>query len=242
MNSAPGEATPAARLTSDESGKIAAEEAGPAAARGRNSGPRGSGRGESDLSALASPENYGLFPQPFSDVRVPVHPYSPLSSASILSGAKSGGEAGHRHSNHIARDACMLPTEAPEVDLADLVLDNNDYYARVANETSTLREAATVVAVAVAATGQARTFEGGGREDAGSRAARENKSAAAVMSPVLEVAEASEEAEKTWAARGERGVRVQENRGSGGASEDSKLEDSETLSVTTIESAEMPGG
>ena len=46
MNSAPGEATPAARLTSDESGKIAAE-AGPAAARGRNSGPRGSGRGES---------------------------------------------------------------------------------------------------------------------------------------------------------------------------------------------------
>lgn len=111
------------------------------------------------VSVLASPENYGLFPQPFSDIRRPVHPYSPLPPTMALLGSNLKG-----NSNHNALAGSDLPDKhngedfgefaevggTPQVDVVDLVLDNNDYYDQVVDESGTLREAAEVVAVAAA--------------------------------------------------------------------------------------------
>lgn len=113
----------------------------------------------SGVSVLASPENYGLFPQPFSDIRMPVLPYSPLPSAMALLGSNLRG-----NNDRNALADSDLPgnhnddgfgdfTEVggtPQVDVVDLVLDNNDYYDRVVDESGTLREAVEVVAVAAA--------------------------------------------------------------------------------------------
>lgn len=131
----------------------------------------------SGVSVLASPENYGLFPQPFSDIRKPVHPYSPLPSAMVLLGSNlrgveardgdgdgNGDENGNGNGNRDALASSDLPGNhnddglsefvevggTPQVDVVDLVLDNNDYYDRVVDESGTLREVAEVVAVAAA--------------------------------------------------------------------------------------------
>ncbi|CAB1111973.1 unnamed protein product [Ectocarpus sp. CCAP 1310/34] len=102
------------------------------------------------LLALAGPENYEHFPQPFSGLDVPVRPYA--RSASRSSGGGGGGGSGSGFGDTEAGGGLERQDDGgfvssgggqegeelgggreegwvrPEIDVADLVMDNNEFY------------------------------------------------------------------------------------------------------------------
>ncbi len=101
-------------------------------------GGGGGGRGElvtlrssRGVSTFATPENYGEFPQPFSGLDVRVVPYERKNSRSSNGGGGRrgsfvAGEGGGDGEGSGSVDEEDWPQ--PEADVADLVMDNNEFY------------------------------------------------------------------------------------------------------------------